>query len=123
MEVTQNIAVTADKQAAHEPAAELSEDAQEAAPSPDNERESIAQADQVDEMEEAEPKPFDAAAFKAKLMERIASMQLPENQDEADNFEENNNIEEGRIYEEHGKWTRITVGKMDEMKKFIEALQ
>lgn len=36
---------------------------------------------------------------------------------------ENNNIEGGRMYEEQGKWTRITVGKMYEMKKFIKALQ
>ncbi|QBZ98682.1 pyridoxal phosphate-dependent aminotransferase [Flavobacterium sangjuense] len=36
---------------------------------------------------------------------------------------ENNNIEGGRIYEEQGKWTRITIGKMDEMKKFIQAIQ
>ena len=36
---------------------------------------------------------------------------------------ENNMIEGGRIYEENGKWTRITVGKMDEMKKFIQAIQ
>lgn len=36
---------------------------------------------------------------------------------------ENNNIEGGRIYEEQGKWTRITVGKMDEMKKFIKAME
>jgi len=36
---------------------------------------------------------------------------------------ENNNIEGGRIYEEQGRWTRVTVGKMDEMKKFIKALQ
>ena len=36
---------------------------------------------------------------------------------------ENNNIEGGRMYEEQGKWTRITVGKMDEMKKFIKAIQ
>ena len=36
---------------------------------------------------------------------------------------ENNAIQGGRIYEEQGKWTRITVGKMDEMKKFIKALQ
>lgn len=34
-----------------------------------------------------------------------------------------NNIEGGRIYEEQGKWTRITIGKMDEMKKFIKAIQ
>ncbi|WP_300665659.1 DUF4157 domain-containing protein, partial [Fluviicola sp.] len=94
LEVTQNIAVTADQQSAHQPAAELSEDSQEAALSPGNERESIAQADQVDEMEEAEPKPFSAAAFKAKLMERIATMQLPENQDQADKFEKNNNIDQ-----------------------------
>ena len=36
---------------------------------------------------------------------------------------EDNNIEGGRIFEEQGKWTRITVGKMDEMKKFIKAIQ
>ena len=36
---------------------------------------------------------------------------------------ENNNIQGGRIYEEQGKWTRITVGDMGEMKKFIKALQ
>ncbi len=36
---------------------------------------------------------------------------------------ETNNIEGGRIYEEKGKWTRITVGKMDEMEKFIKAIQ
>ena len=36
---------------------------------------------------------------------------------------EDNNVEGGRIYEEQGKWTRITVGKMEEMKKFIEAIQ
>jgi histidinol-phosphate aminotransferase len=36
---------------------------------------------------------------------------------------EDNNIQGGRIYEEQGKWTRITVGKMDEMKKFIKAIQ
>jgi histidinol-phosphate aminotransferase len=36
---------------------------------------------------------------------------------------ENNTIQGTRIYEENGKWTRITVGKIDEMKKFIQALQ
>lgn len=39
------------------------------------------------------------------------------------NILENNNIQGTRFYEENGKWTRITVGKMDEMKKFIKALQ
>ena len=36
---------------------------------------------------------------------------------------ENNNIEGTRIYEENGKWTRITVGNMGEMRKFIQAIQ
>ena len=36
---------------------------------------------------------------------------------------EDSNIQGGRIYEEQGKWTRITVGKMEEMKKFIKAIQ
>ena len=36
---------------------------------------------------------------------------------------ENNNIQGTRIYEENGKWTRITVGTMEEMKKFILALK
>lgn len=35
---------------------------------------------------------------------------------------EKNTIQGGRIYEEQGQWTRITVGKMEEMKKFIEAI-
>jgi histidinol-phosphate aminotransferase len=34
-----------------------------------------------------------------------------------------NRIEGTGIYEEQGKWTRITVGTMDEMKQFIKALQ
>ena len=92
--VTENIAETADEESEHQPAGELSEDAQEAAPSPGNERESIAQAGQVDEMEEAEPKPFSAEGFKAKLMEKIAGMQLPENQEQAAEFDKNNNIDQ-----------------------------
>lgn len=35
----------------------------------------------------------------------------------------NNNIEGTKIYEEEGKWTRITVGTIEEMKKFIKAIQ
>ena len=36
---------------------------------------------------------------------------------------ENNKIEGTKIYEEKGQWTRITVGTLEEMKKFIQALQ
>jgi len=68
--------------------------AQSAAMSPANERDSMAQAGQVDQMEEAEAGEFSADDFKAKLMERIESMQLPANQEEADDFEDNNNIDE-----------------------------
>jgi histidinol-phosphate aminotransferase len=35
----------------------------------------------------------------------------------------NNNIRGTKIYEEQGKWTRITVGTMREMQKFISAIQ
>jgi len=35
----------------------------------------------------------------------------------------NNNIIGTKIYEEQGKWTRITVGTMKEMKKFISAIE
>jgi histidinol-phosphate aminotransferase len=35
----------------------------------------------------------------------------------------NNNIIGTKIYEEQGKWTRITVGTMQEMQKFIGAIQ
>jgi histidinol-phosphate aminotransferase len=34
----------------------------------------------------------------------------------------NNNISGTKIYEEHGKWSRITIGTMDEMQKFISSL-
>ncbi|MBT7393551.1 MAG: DUF4157 domain-containing protein [Prolixibacteraceae bacterium] len=68
--------------------------AQGAAISPENERQSQAQSEQVNTMEQQEPGEFDAAAFKQKLMERINSMQLPQNQEQASNFEDNNNIEE-----------------------------
>jgi histidinol-phosphate aminotransferase len=36
---------------------------------------------------------------------------------------ENNRIQGTRIYEDQGKWTRITVGTMEEMKMFIKAIQ
>lgn len=36
---------------------------------------------------------------------------------------ETNNILGTRIYEENGKWTRITIGTMKEMQQFIEAIK
>lgn len=36
---------------------------------------------------------------------------------------ENHNIQGTKIYEENGKWTRITIGTMKEMQQFIEAIK
>ncbi|MFD0861696.1 DUF4157 domain-containing protein [Sungkyunkwania multivorans] len=85
---------TAKSQQGHETPQASAGAAQSAAASPANERSSMAQADQVDTMDATEAGEFDAEAFKAKLMERIKGMQLPENQDEATKFDENNNIDE-----------------------------
>lgn len=87
------VETTAKTQQAHEPAETSAESAQSAAVSPANERESMAQSSQVETMNAAEPGTFDAVTFKEKLMKRIEGMQLPKNQDEADNFEDNNNID------------------------------
>lgn len=92
--VRSDVDAEADQQEEHESADVLSADAQEAAESPDNERESIAEAAQVEEMDEEEPGEFSADAFKAKLMERIESMKMPANEEEADEFETNNNLDE-----------------------------
>ena len=64
-----------------------------AAPVAANEQTSAAQASQVDVMNEQEPGTFDAVAFKARLMEGIEAMQLPANEEEADDFENNNDID------------------------------
>ena len=64
-----------------------------AAPVASNEQTGAAQAGQVDVMNEQEPGTFDAVAFKARLMERIEAMQLPANEEEADDFENNNDID------------------------------
>lgn len=92
----ENIKTTTKEQAAHDPVEQLAGEAQAAAISPPSERVSGAQAAQVDMMEEEaqEPVEFDAATFKSMLMTRIEEMQLPENNEEADDFENNNNIDE-----------------------------
>lgn len=77
-----------------QPASQAAAAASAAAPAASNEQLSEAQAGQVAVMEEQEPGTFDAVAFKARLMERIEAMQLPANEEEADDFENNNNIDE-----------------------------
>ncbi|WP_130733225.1 DUF4157 domain-containing protein [Flavobacterium sp. J27] len=92
--VTERVDTTAKGQQEHETSQNASGAAQSAALAPENERESQAQAGQVDEMESTEAGEFNAITFKTQLMDRIKSMQLPSNQEQASNFEENNNIQE-----------------------------
>lgn len=67
--------------------------AQASSVSPANERESMAEAGQVNEMEQEEPGVFDAASFKAMLMEAIAAI-LPKNNEEADDFADSGKVDE-----------------------------
>ncbi|MEH2133993.1 MAG: DUF4157 domain-containing protein [Nostoc sp.] len=82
----------AGQQKKHAPANSKAQEAQAAAQPPGNEVDSKAQANQVGEMQQAPTPGFDAAAFKAKLMERIADM-APKNLQEADDFKNNNKLD------------------------------
>ncbi len=82
----------ATQQKAHPPAKAKSAEAQAAAQPPANEVESKAQDKQVQEMNQQPPGTFNAAAFKAALMEKIAAI-TPKTLEEADEFKENNQID------------------------------
>lgn len=90
----QQIENRATEQQTTQEASAASSAAQSASPVPANERQGGAQASQVEAMGEQEAGAFDAAAFKAQLMERIERMQLPANEEQADDFENHNNIDE-----------------------------
>jgi hypothetical protein len=75
----------------HDPAEKKSQEAQEAAEAPPAEVESKAQANQVGEMEQAETPAFDAAAFKAQLMQKIRAA-APKSAQEADNFKQSGKL-------------------------------
>ncbi|WP_213279994.1 hypothetical protein [Chryseobacterium indologenes] len=94
IELSGRISATAQVQKRHEPAKKSSEDAQAAAPSPANERESMAQASQVDTMDAQKPGTFSKEDFKALLKAKIEDIQLPKDEAAADEFEKNNNIQE-----------------------------
>ncbi|BAZ23368.1 hypothetical protein NIES4073_42560 [Kalymmatonema gypsitolerans NIES-4073] len=82
-----------EEQSDHEPAEEEAENAQAAAEPPANEVESKAQGRQVSEkMHQAETPEFNADAFKAALMKRIAEI-TPKNLDEADKFKDSNKLQ------------------------------
>ncbi|AOY79962.2 DUF4157 domain-containing protein [Moorena producens JHB] len=81
----------ANKQKQHAPASTKAKEAQAAAVSPAKEIASKAQANQVGEMAQAPTPGFDAAAFKAKLMERIKSA-APKTLEQADEFKDSNKL-------------------------------
>lgn len=88
------ITETAQSQKSHEPAQKASNAAQAAAPSPANERESMAQAGKVDHMDAQKPGTFSKEDFKALLKKKIEGIRLPKDEAEADDFEKNNNIQQ-----------------------------
>jgi hypothetical protein len=88
---------TAKKQQAHAPAKAKASQAQAASVPPANETTSKAQSNQVGAMEQAQTPAFDAAAFKAQLMERITAMS-PKTMKEADEFKDQNKM--GSVKEE-----------------------
>ncbi len=76
----------------HAPATAKADEAAAAAAMPASETEARAQNNQAGKMESAETPPFDAAAFKARLMQRIQEL-APKNAAEADNFKESNKLD------------------------------
>ncbi|HBB32826.1 MAG TPA: hypothetical protein DDZ80_21645 [Cyanobacteria bacterium UBA8803] len=79
----------------HDPAHAEAKEAQDAAEPPANEVESKAQDKQVQEMNQQQPGAFNAAAFKAKLMEKIAAI-IPNNEEDAKKFKESNQLDSVR---------------------------
>lgn len=94
IELSGRISTTAKLQKQHEPSGKAANDAQAAAPSPANERQSMAQASQVNTMDEQKPGLFKKEDFKALLSEKIHNIKLPKNEEQADEFEKHNNIQE-----------------------------
>jgi hypothetical protein len=80
---TKRAHTTKDKAEAH---------ANAAAAIPSGERRSKARGQQVELLDQQKTNPFKAPDFKAKLKSKIDKMKLPENEKQADNFEEHNNI-------------------------------
>ncbi len=75
----------------HAPAGVKSAEAQAAAVGPSNEVSSKAAAGQVQEMDQAAPKPFDREGFKAALLKKIESI-APKNLEEADELKESGKV-------------------------------
>lgn len=76
----------------HDSAQAESKEAQDAAQPPGNEVESKAQDRQVGEMNQQQPGAFNATAFKAALMQKIAAV-IPNNEQDAKKFKESNQLD------------------------------
>ena len=85
----------AEQRKQHDPAQAESQEAQDAAVPPGNEVESKAQDQQVGEMNQQQPGAFNAAAFKAALLEKIAAV-TPKNEEEAERFKDDNQLDSVR---------------------------
>ncbi len=80
------------KEKKHAPAKAKASEAQAAAVSPPNEVSSRAADQQVQEMDQQQPKPFDRAGFKAAVLERIAAI-APKTLEQADEFKESGRLD------------------------------
>jgi len=85
------VQATAARQGAHQPAPAAAAAAQAAAPGPANEAVGGAAARQVGRMEQEQPRPFDRAGFKARLLERISAI-APKNPQEARDFADSDKL-------------------------------
>jgi hypothetical protein len=90
-QVVKNVKGVAGEKKMHAAGAAKAGEAQAAAESPAGEVEAKAQSWQVGEMQQAETPGFNAAAFKAQLMQRIEEI-APKTAEEADNFKDENKL-------------------------------
>ncbi|MBW4652196.1 MAG: DUF4157 domain-containing protein [Kaiparowitsia implicata GSE-PSE-MK54-09C] len=89
--VTTRAKGTAEDKKTHKPASTESHDAQEAAVSPANEVESIAQDQYMGEMQQEEPGSFDAASFVEDVLAKVEGL-IPDTEEKAENFPEDNEL-------------------------------
>ncbi len=92
--LTTNVETIAKTQSVHESSDKASQKAQSSAPLAKDEKMGTAQTGQVEVMEEAEAETISASKFKALLKKKIEQMELPKDMEEADDFENHNNINE-----------------------------
>lgn len=91
LSVVEQIKQQSSQQKDHPPAGQKAQQAQGAAESPASEVTSKAQAGHVGQMRSVEEPPFDAAGFKAQLMQKIQAM-APKTAKEADDFKSSNKL-------------------------------